>query len=603
MAKQSDVKCAPCTQVTEPNCGCKTVVQTVPQSATSCITCNTCNCNPCSCSSSCSPSIAVPYVQQQHCCVDETLKDNFAKIDGEFTVPACGSSAPVTISNVVLTVGQIISKPGVGQFHVSSKDGCTYYLENKCESCIANPPVVGTVIPSSTEFTLGPLPECIGIAGTPSSTDVLLCTDFIVPVNGATVQIQVTKFGPISVGDEIVVDNRTFTVTAKTAPDILTIRNDGNGGTPGDIVYADSNNDGQKDQIIEVVNSPDPCSIGAASTADAILACNGGQRQPVQGQFDGDVLAWDAASSLYRHRSFPETEFCTALIDCLVLDPANPPTTTYLIDVVDIGPFQDILANPPGAISDICITIDGDPFSLIEEVAGSLRVRPGFIVAGPTKYEENSPVCIPDCCGQCENDMDLSDAVTGNIPGTSYGGIVVGIPYNDATNVTLFDIDGAFAVAPVGTNLDSIELCNPSKCHQYITALWNYEIQLTNLPSGARHDTQFLLSALATGTDISGNPSTFTYAAQEKSNGLFTGPSVPVAAPAAGSDYLFGGPANSKIEQYYADSLKVKILLPPFECVNLNLRIKNVLIVDPGAGAGAYNLEFGSNLIIERKSV
>lgn len=420
------------------DCGCNQVVTTANcHQSGSTVTycgCQKCNPNPCGCANG---PVLTTY-EQSHSQTCQTPPQAFAKIVGEFTMPACGEDAPATINNVQLSVGAAIKNDAYGVLYVVSRTGNSYRLENRCDSCNITQP--GEMIPSCTEFSIG-ISQCSVNSQNGSSSDIFLCKDFFIPEVGQTSNAQVTRFGDIVTGGQILLRkgslSYTYTVIAKVGTDTLTLRNDGDGGTPGDWICADEDNDGIKDVVIDSLGTGNVCEDGSIeSVADGLVVCKDGTQALLQGNQTGDIPSWNETTQQYEHVQVEQTKRCFVLDTCFqIAPPANPcDEISAFITTQDFTNFvsaamEALISDVSGTIIEICDTQFVIDWS--QSTATEVKILPVETPTAVVKFDTSCLVCIPaDCCVQCdpEGRYPLSNPVEPNAP-EQIDAISAAIPY------------------------------------------------------------------------------------------------------------------------------------------------------------------------------
>lgn len=347
-------------------------------------------------------------------------KDAFARIDKGFNYPAIGYTSTVKITNIVLAEGQPISSPDFGTLVVNSavdSDCGEYQMINLAAS--ANPvTLIGMHVPCDTEFYLGTALDASDTESTFTGCNHLIA-DFHTPAVGLTSPASVESFVGFEVSKKVIIRNKITPTTAYTfllqdtsGTNTLILKNEGQGGVPFSVLFADSDADEDYSWCVEPFSSQSICEQATPSTCiTGIIGCDAdGNLVKIEGTTANQALVWGPDCSGYSNQVIPKTTLCVTLDTCFQI--------LHLADVCDrqeiviqTGDDQALLdaaldvllsdnANPQ-------ITICDYPFTLNLETStvGNIVLLPTFNPDETVFFgcENDCQVCIPaDCCVQCD---------------------------------------------------------------------------------------------------------------------------------------------------------------------------------------------------------
>lgn len=202
-----------------------------------------CSTRPCSPADRCStpgPATPAPYYQCAPTCQEDHCQQvnvfNYATsicVNYAFNMPACGETANIYFTDVKnLLVGAYLWHPTYGYLEVVGFNNQTgqAIVKNNCNDGNA---AVGTNIPACTCFVVTATPVDLVPEGA-----MCVALDFIAPEVGECVTIAVTNVVNVGEGDLVLIGTGRYRVNSIVSATLLEICNDGEGITPGTIVYA-----------------------------------------------------------------------------------------------------------------------------------------------------------------------------------------------------------------------------------------------------------------------------------------------------------------------------------------------------------------------------
>lgn len=430
-----------------------TVTATCPPAPSNCPRCHRCSAD-CQC---CAPAwtpptinLVEPVPQKAVCVLPSGCSDTspfFISNISQFIVPACGKETAIyTKCAKQLYPGAVLALSPSGLIlHVTLVGDGFVMAQNDCESCNIKSP--GEPILANSIFGVNG-PSCSPSGGSSDNCATFLAADFTTPAIGSTAPLKVGgALTGFSVGAKIRLGDKFFILNAINGL-VFTALNSSEGGVVGETTYYDANSDGIPDVCVTLAEGVSPCENEL--TCGNIIGCAGdGTQGHFTGRKKGDVLSWDG--TCFRNYNLPSSLVdCTPLINCLVLDPASDPTTTYLVTVGD----STIFTNPDlDGFSPLVLRIDGDKFILDSIIdATHIRVIPDFVVTEMKTYGGmcgvDSLVCIGDCCDRVSS--ELTALASWNPIATINGSAVIS---NEAIQQANFSIVGPWVMFKLNKSL------------------------------------------------------------------------------------------------------------------------------------------------------
>ena len=358
--------------------------------------------------------LPTPYFPQE--CLPFT-KDVFVRIKEVFSFPKVGARARTRIENVVLAAGQPISHEEYGTliaYPVAGQPN-VYDLENASD--LQNGlDVIGKPVICGKEFYLGFAKEPNPAVEVETLNCNPLLADFTVPDIDATADATVQSFLGLHTGDRVLIRNRvdpnrvyTFLVVGSSGEGVLTLKNEGEGGTVGAVLAADADGDGENDWCVESLDETSPCKAAATTLCIAhLLGCDeNGNSRKFSADGENEVPAWSKECGGFVARVVPKLTTCVLLDSCFQIAPVteicNRTHTTIttkddakLLESAAAALLSDN-ANPLITICDYVFSLD-----LANSEVGAIQVTPVFNPEEIVNFDKNCKVCIPeDCCFQC----------------------------------------------------------------------------------------------------------------------------------------------------------------------------------------------------------
>lgn len=374
-----------------------------------------------------------PYYQNVSMCPEDNCKTVYVqkvsqvfKLRSAFVMPACGGRVYVVFNNVVeVAIGSYLWAESVGYLKVAGFSSVTQevVLENTCPSLqCGDQAAPGTMVQACTAFVVTP-PPCQN-TDAESGLWPYLAADMVAPANGSCLDIAVTNTNGIIAGGQVTIGGGTYRVGAILSATLIQICNDGAGLSPGTVVDHD---DAQGNLIVPIIIiAQDPC-LATPVLSGKLLVCKNGLQQPIEGILNGQIPVYDSTSKEvdFRSLAIPVAD-CTSLTVCLTLDPANPPGTSYLVQVVDTSAFT---------MGDI-LSISGTQFSVISvDSLTTMHISPLVNPSAVENFPVGSQICSADCCTQL--DSRLYEIEHGGIKFSYYSGdIAAPVTIDGATPAT-----------------------------------------------------------------------------------------------------------------------------------------------------------------------
>lgn len=373
-------------------------------------------CNPCTPQNSvlydqspCTQSMHRPVGESKHCPM--YIPDTFAKTDSNMVFPDKGYTTPVFISNVNLAVGQPLTSYKYGTLYVESivdEIAGEYELINRD---IEDPQVIGRPIPSCHIFFLG-IPSSITVAG--GSQCNFLVADFTVPEVGGNAPARVESLAGYALNDKVYIRNLSnpsnaysYLLVGFQGTDTIILKNDGQGGTPFDTIFAKSS-----DEYAWCVEGISDQTIGQAAPNSSCVRYvlgldNNLNIVKITTDTAHSALVFDDECGGYANRVLPDTTVCENLETCFQLAPS--PTCIAQVAYISTSNNARLLAEAAAMLrsenSDPIIEVCGKPFALDLSASNNsqLKIIPAYPVTEVEFFEAPCIVCIPtDCCVQCE---------------------------------------------------------------------------------------------------------------------------------------------------------------------------------------------------------
>lgn len=375
-------------------------------------------------SSSCAPCGGVNYVVPQPASQQPSNNPDppslpelsacpvhFIEVGEEFDFPAPGETTVIrSCCSEGIAQGAVLYSIGMGYLHVSDiPSECEIEVVNLGEPC--NVKIAGEPVAAGSKLQVG-IPVCGGDGTNKRADKICLTTDFFVPAycaqptdtGGCCVNVGVTSVSGLVTGQRLAIGQREFRLMQINSAREIRICNDGNGGMPGAVVYA-------MDDCIEIIGGANECD---RQTVDGglLLACRDGSKQPIAGQYDGQILQWNNELRRFVLVAAPPLPTCTSLDADFTVDQTNPPETNYIIDVAD---SSDFVVNGSLQINDSGGHLRR--FSIITLIDGThIRVHPLFTVTANTTFKAGASVCyVEDKCALTA--LDASEQAIGAVLG------------------------------------------------------------------------------------------------------------------------------------------------------------------------------------------
>lgn len=383
---------------------------------------NNCCCN--NQSTSCAPSgvvVAVPLSVDpctpcDPCAETEEEEDEvettclypaFVTSTNAFNIPACNETTILEVADACrFTKGtRLFSYLGIVLDVELVGDGTLTVINNcvvACEGLELLAP--GTLVPAGTTFAIG-IPSCGTSSGGAPSVAPFLDSDFVVPEPGlgdaSCVTVKVTNVNTLIEGDLELIAGRTFRLLAIIDATTIRICNDGGGGTPGELVESDEDDDGVPDHQVIRVSGQNPCTSDEVSEVDRLVGCNGSDVQVgLVGSAERQIPIWDNTLFKWYPGNVEGAVFCPNTVDSVEIDPGAPVDQEYVFEVASTTSIQADLDNTDP--NPVFVTIGDFPFCITSVVdATHFRGIPNFEVVEVTEIPAGSAVCIEDCCLQC----------------------------------------------------------------------------------------------------------------------------------------------------------------------------------------------------------
>lgn len=429
-------------------CGSDVNLNPVCSSSIAC----SCGCNPCTCASPAPFYNQAAACQEDHVRVCTNLTYTAVVTSGTaFNMPACGQSVTVKFPGLKkLQPGSFLWNTTYGYLQVTAFDCVNEQavLYNDCQLANASP---GTAIPACTSFNVVDPPyEDASNCG----EGVFVINDFIVPVLGATVDVDVNTTAGLTLGQTVQVGVGSYTLNAILTPTSIRLYNYGGVGVvPGTTISA---HDGFGNCITPVTPAADDPCDEVPVTQGAIVVCSGGKTSTLNAGALGQVpVCVDPTDNLFESKTaYIEEPVCTTLDACLTLISG---TTTYTIVVLDSSVFTfsvviKLVTGDPVIDAYIWRVVSiVDPTHVQIECTGAMTTdEPCIPVGTPVceasccetlSYVVSTPVCNEDWSSAQKVDLDLAwDA--------------------DQTGITLNEGDPEYATATKSITITN-DTCNP----------------------------------------------------------------------------------------------------------------------------------------------
>lgn len=322
------------------------------------------------------------------------------KVRNSFNWPADGEDVELQVKDVTSVIpGQLLQNETVGSLYVQSFDFENQIIvaRNRGDSC--NTKAAGDIVPSCTEFAIGPV-QCVQGGTTPGSGIPYLAADFIAPGNGECAIAKVTTIVGLSLGAIVSILSYQYTVQTIIDNETIELCDTGDGAPEGTVIKADPDCNGTLDVPIIVISTANPCSQDPITSGGVVIGCVDGQPRQLTGTIDGQILIWNQDAGKWEPRAvnIPEAA-CTTLTSELALDPDH--VGSYLVTVADSSIFE----------ADDSVQIegspDGDVFTVNDVVdATHIHVTPDFEVTVIHEYESGEVICLADCCVDIQKQID-----------------------------------------------------------------------------------------------------------------------------------------------------------------------------------------------------
>lgn len=350
---------------------------------------------PCSCEAQ-----NVPYYAQTSVCAEDNTRTvintqyaSSIKNAAAFNIPACGQVAQVYFPG--LTQIPLFSRVwayGIGFLTVTSFDvgSQTVALRNDCSAgCPSEQAPVGTQVPACTQFVVTAADCSVSGGGSSgvSSSYPYVAAQFTAPAVSTCLAITVTNTNGLAVGKAVQIGGGTYVLQTITSATLITICNQGQGLPVGTVVNAQ---DGLLNYVTPIVLvDSNPCTSTPVPSGK-LLVCKDNLQKPLSGTGNNQVPVYDSATGEVNFRDLliPVGD-CTSLTTCLILDPALPALTAYLVGVVNSAIFT---------VGEL-IVIQGTSFTVTTIVSPTqIRITPVVTPTAIQTYAIGTALCEADCC-------------------------------------------------------------------------------------------------------------------------------------------------------------------------------------------------------------
>lgn len=340
----------------------------------------------------------------------------YAQVVYDFAYPGPSVELDICLHGARMAKGQKISHPNFGTLTIIEVyDECQgrYRIENQ-DLSQESEDLEGKPVRAGEKFYLGE--PCDACETSASGDCVELLADFYIPDVGLTSPCVVSTFSGFSIGIKVLLRNvanptiaYTYVLSSFSGSNTLVLQNDGQGGTPGDVLYADANNDGISDWCVEPLENLSVCERATETTIlKYVVGCDGeGNEVKIEGNTENEALVYDADQEGYINKVLPAATVCVTLDTCFQISPQGE---VYLQPTITITTDDDVTLLAEAA--DALLTDNSLPIILIcdylfmidlgASVPGAIVIQPLFDPVAVVSFDENCRVCIPDdCCSQC----------------------------------------------------------------------------------------------------------------------------------------------------------------------------------------------------------
>lgn len=364
-----------------------------------------CNCKgKCTCKTACVPC-PTPYKLED--CGSPIVNRPAIPLVQQANVPACDVTADFYIDPVAhdlrnLPTGSYLVNGDYGWFEVIGFDCETGIVKARNNCKIKSAALPGAPIEVGTTFIIASFPE-MEVHTDINSTRTYLCTDIAIPSVGKTLVVKLARGGVASNFDafsnQIVrFEGYPFLVKGLIGYDRIEIENTSADNPVGHYIEAGDT----CDRIIADFSSVDsPCSKASIKKGAVVVCDNEGDLKTIQAVRENMVLV-STDDGKFELKDVPQLEECLSLGNCLLLVPG----VDYSEDGVGISlqtstPFFTALGED--AIN-FKITIRGYPFRIKQVISPTtLVIEPAFVVSENIELNPWDPVCVEECCNQCDN--------------------------------------------------------------------------------------------------------------------------------------------------------------------------------------------------------